>query len=435
MEWWIVLIIITGFLLGLFLTGLPVAFAFLTLNIVGVYIWMGGGKALHLVAAIVPSNIGVFSMVAVPLFILMGEILFQTGLAGIMVTAVGKWVGRVRGSLSIVAVVAGVVFGMMSGSSMSGVAVLGSTLVPEMRSRGYSKEMSIGPILGAGGLAMIIPPSMLAVLVAILAKVPVGDTLIGGIIPGFILAGLYATYILVRGQLQPHLAPAFAPEGVTRGDKIKSLSVIFPVATIVFLVLGLIFLGVTTPSEAAATGAIGAFLLAFIYRKLSWQTIKKSISETVSITAMVFMIIMGSLTFSQLLAYTGSTAALVRIAVELPVPPLVVVMLMQFVLIVLGCFVDAISMMMITIPIYLPVIHAFGLNPLWFIVMMLVNMEMGGISPPFGLLNFVMKGIVPDATMSDIILAGIPFFLMGVVTLVIMLFYPDVVTWLPRLMN
>ncbi len=435
MEWWIVLIIITGFLLGLFLTGLPVAFAFLTLNIVGVYIWMGGGKALHLVAAIVPSNIGVFSMVAVPLFILMGEILFQTGLAGIMVTAVGKWVGRVRGSLSIVAVVAGVVFGMMSGSSMSGVAVLGSTLVPEMRSRGYSKEMSIGPILGAGGLAMIIPPSMLAVLVAILAKVPVGDTLIGGIIPGLILAGLYATYILVRGQLQPHLAPAFAPERVTRGDKIKSLSVIFPVATIVFLVLGLIFLGVTTPSEAAATGAIGAFLLAFIYRKLSWQTIKKSISETVSITAMVFMIIMGSLTFSQLLAYTGSTAALVRIAVELPVPPLVVVMLMQFVLIVLGCFVDAISMMMITIPIYLPVIHAFGLNPLWFIVMMLVNMEMGGISPPFGLLNFVMKGIVPDATMSDIILAGIPFFLMGVVTLVIMLFYPDVVTWLPGLMN
>ena len=204
---------------------------------------------------------------------------------------------------------------------------------------------------------------------------------------------------------------------------------------IIFLVLGLIFLGIATPSEAAATGVTGAFLLALAYRRLTWETIKKSVMETVIVSTMVFMIFMGSMTFSQILAYTGATSALVALAKGLPVHPIVVVIIMQLILIVLGCFIDTISIMMISVPIYFPVILALGLDPIWFGILMLVNIEMATISPPFGLHNFVMKGVVPDASMTDIILAGIPFFFMGLIVIGLMLVFPSLVTWLPRLMG
>lgn len=434
MEWWVVFIIIFGLLMALLSSGLPVAFAFLTVNLLGAFIWMGGFKVLHLIPATVLSNIGTFSFVAVPMFILMGAILFYSGLAGIIITALGKWIGRIPGSLSLIAVGAGTLFGMVSGSAIAGVAVLGSTLVPEMRSRGYSKEMSLGPILGAGGLAMIIPPSIVAVIVAFLVQVPTGHVLIGGLIPGLILATLYATYILVRARLQPHLAPAFAPPHITWGDRFKALALISPMSILIFLVLGVIFLGVATPSEAAATGAFGAFLLAIAYRRLTWQTLKKAILETITITTMIFMILMSSTVFGQILAYTGSTAALAHIAAALPIHPILLVFGMQIILIILGMLMDNLSILMITIPIYLPVIRALGLDPVWFSVLLLVNSQLGTISPPFGLLLFTLKGIVPDASMGDIYRATIPFVILGLIGLSIMVIFPQVITWLPGLM-
>ena len=435
MEWWVILIIIIGLLLSLFLSALPVAFAFLFINLLGSVVWMAGASGLRLIVSTIPANIGSFTLVAVPLFIFMGEVLFRTGIAGLMVTALGKWIGGIRGSLALVATAAGTLFAMMSGSGMSGVAVLGSTLIPEMKSRGYSNQMSLGPVLGAGGLATIIPPSIAAVILATLANVSVGRLLIAGLLPGFVLAGLYATYILVRAHLQPHLAPLFVPPHISWGERFKSLAFISPMSLIIFLVLGLIFLGIATPSEAAATGVTGAFLLALAYRRLTWETIKKSVMETVIVSTMVFMIFMGSMTFSQILAYTGATSALVALAKGLPVHPIVVVIIMQLILIVLGCFIDTISIMMISVPIYFPVILALGLDPIWFGILMLVNIEMATISPPFGLHNFVMKGVVPDASMTDIILAGIPFFFMGLIVIGLMLVFPSLVTWLPRLMG
>lgn len=435
MEWWVTLFIIIGMLVVFFLSGLPVAFAFLLLNIAGTLIWMGGIDKLYLVAATVESNIGSFSLAAVPLFIFMGELMFESGIAERMVNAVGKWIGRLPGSLSLVAVAAGVLFATMSGSGMSGVAVLGSTLVPEMRARGYSYEMSLGPIMGAGGLAIIIPPSMLIVVLGSLAQISVGKLLIAGIIPGLLLASLYAAYILLRAGFQPRLAPAFAPANVTWGDRIRSLLQILPLSLIVFLVLGLIFLGVATPSEAAASGVLGAFILAALYRGLTWKVMKGSIIETLKVTSMVMMIIMGSSLFSSLLAYTGASHELVKLATSLPVHPLVVVVAMQLVLIFLGMLMDGISMLMITVPIYFPIIMALGFDPIWFGIMMMVNIEMGGISPPFGLYLFVVKGLTPDISMTKIILAGMPFFFMGVLAIVIMLFAPPVVTWLPNIMS
>lgn len=435
MEWWVVLIIIGGVLLSLFLSGIPVAFAFLIFNIIGLMVWMGGVESISLLIPSAFRSIGIFTLVAIPLFIFMGEVLFHTGLAMLMVDNLAKWVGRIHGSLSLVSVGAGTLFAMMSGSAISGVAVFGSTLVPEMKSRGYSNEMIYGPILASGSLAVIIPPSIPVVIVATLSRQSVGNLLIAIVIPGFILAGLYAAYILARGRLQPHLAPAFAPPRITWGDRIKALAVLSPLGSLIFLVTGLIFLGVATPSEAAALGATGALVLAAAYRRLTWQAVKKALLATVKVTVMVNMIVMSAVAFSQLLAFTGAVRELGNLAIGLPVPPIVIVIAMQVVMIFMGMFIEDFSMIMISVPIFFPVIRALGLDPMWFGILMLVNLQMAIISPPFGLLLFTLKGVAPDATMADIYRAGIPILLLILILLALLLIFPQLVTWLPGLMG
>ena len=435
MEWWVVLIIIGGVLLSLFLSGIPVAFAFLTLNIIGLMVWMGGVESISLLIPSAFRSIGIFTLVAIPLFIFMGEVLFHTGLAMLMVDNLAKWVGRIHGSLSLVSVFAGTLFAMMSGSAISGVAVFGSTLVPEMKSRGYSNEMIYGPILASGSLAVIIPPSIPVVIVATLSRQSVGNLLIATVIPGFILAGLFAAYVLARRRLQPHLAPAFAPPGITWGDRIKALAVLSPLGSLIFLVTGLIFLGVATPSEAAALGATGALVLAAAYRRLTWQAVKKALLATVEVTVMVNMIVMSAVAFSQLLAFTGAVRELGNLAIGLPVPPVVIVIAMQVVMIFMGTFIEDFSMIMISVPIFFPVIRALGLDPMWFGILMLVNLQMAIMSPPFGLLLFTLKGVAPDATMADIYRAGIPILLLILILLALLLIFPQLVTWLPGLMG
>jgi tripartite ATP-independent transporter DctM subunit len=336
--------------------------------------------------------------------------------------------------LSFVAIVAGTLFAMMSGSAISGVALLGSTLVPEMRRQGYAKEMSIGPVLGAGGLAMIIPPSILAVILATIAQISVGAVLIAGIIPGIVLAGSQVVYIAIRLTLQPHLAAKFAPPQVTWRGRFKSLAFALPLGILIFLVLGLIFLGVATPSEAAASGALGAFVLSIAYRRLNWRVFKEALSETVTLSTMVFMILIGSMTFSNVLSYTGVSKALTLAATTAPIHPLLIVGLMMIVLVFLGMLMDAVSMMMITIPIYFPVITALGFDPIWFSILMLVNLDVGTITPPFGICLFTIKGVVPDASMRDIIMAAMPFVLVELFCIALMMLVPGLVTWLPNLM-
>jgi tripartite ATP-independent transporter DctM subunit len=434
MEWWAFLAVILGLLLTFFLSGLPVAFSFTLFNFIGLYLWVGGVKSFSTVTLSAFNSIASFPLIAVPLFILMGELLLHTGMANTILDALGLWTGGIRGSLSLTAVASGTLFATLSGSSMSGVAVLGSTLVPEMRRRGYSKELSLGPILGSGGLAMIIPPSALAVLLGSVAQIPVGDLLISGIIPGLVLASLYACYIIVRASIQPHLAPAYTSTRVPMGKKVFALVKIAPTGLIIFLVVGLIFLGVATPSEAAATGVLGSFVLAALYGKLTWPAVRKSVLETVQVSSMVFLIIMGSAAFSQILAFTGVSRGLVSFVANLSLPPIAVMVAMQLVLIFMGCFLEQISMLMISIPIYMPVVKALGFDPVWFGLIVLLNLEMAGISPPFGLLLFVMKGVVPDATLADIYRAGVPFFLLGALAMALVMAFPVLATWLPGLM-
>jgi tripartite ATP-independent transporter DctM subunit len=432
MEWWLILSVIIALLLALFLTGIHVAIAFMFLNIIGFYVWVGGLESLKLLVPSAFEGIAHFTLVTVPLFILMGEVLFHTGLAKMLIDNLAKWVGRVPGSLSLLSIGGGTLFAMMCGSAVSGVAVFGSTLGPEMRKRGYADSMIYPSILGAGSLATVIPPSILIVLIATLSRQSVGDMLLGGIIPGFILAAFYFVYFVARARFQPHLAPPIEGHRASLAERMRALLVIAPLSLLIFLVLGVIFVGVATPSEAAALGASGAVILAAAYGMITWNGLKKALMSSISVTAMILMIVMSASAFGQLLAFTGVARSLVEVATALPVAPIVIVMIMQLILLVMGMVMEDISILLISIPLFFPIILSLGVDPLWFGILMLINMEIAIVSPPFGLLLFTLKGVTPEASMADIYRSAIPVCLIILALLVLLMIFPDLATWLPR---
>ena len=436
MEWWWILLIIFLALVFLMAAGVPVAFAFLTINIVGVYIFWNGIAGLTQLILSIYESVTSFALLPVPLFVLMGEIMFRSGIASRQMEVLDSWLGRVPGRLSLLAVGGGAMFATLTGSAMAGAAMLGSTLVPEMEKKGYSKSMSLGPILGSGGLAIMIPPSALGVLLAALGEFSVGRFLVAILIPGCIMAILYAAYIVIRCQFQPHLAPKYTPVPVAFSRRLQQTIIyVLPMAVIVFLVIGLIFLGIATPTESAAAGTLACFVLAGAYRRLSWTVVRKAIEGTLRVTVMMFMILAGSTAFSQILAYTGASTGLVELATNLPVEPILVILVMQIILFMLGTFMEPLSIMMLTIPIYFPIIQALGYSPLWFGTIMLLNMEMATTSPPFGLVLFVMKSVAPkETTMADIYQAALPFLACDAVAMAAIMTFPALVLWLPGLM-
>jgi len=416
---------------------MPVAFSFLLVNIVFMFLFWGGQAGLEQLIESLFVSVASFTLLPIPLFIIMGEVMFRSGVAPRMMDALDKWLGRLPGRLGLLAVGGGTLFGTLSGASMASTAVLGSVLVPEMEKRGYKKPMSLGPILGSGGLAIMIPPSNLAVLLGAVGEISVGRILIAIIIPGLLMAILYATYIIMRCRLQPSIAPAYDIIPPSLSDKlISTVRYVLPLGFIVFLVVGLIFLGVATPSEAAATGALGTFILAAFYRKLSWDVVKKSVSSTLQVTVMMFMIIAGATAFSHVIAYSGASHGLVQFAMALPLTPVLIIAAMLAVSIFLGMFINLLAIIMLTLPLFIPVVHALGFDPVWFAVIFLLTLEMGATSPPFGLSLFVMKGVAPaGTTMGDTYRAALPFLGCDLIVLVVLLAFPTIALWLPNLMR
>lgn len=419
------------------LSGLPVAFCFIFINLVGAFFLWGGQIGFHQLIVSIFGSISNFTLLPVPLFILMGEVIFLTGIGPNMLNALDKWLGRLPGRLSLLAVGGGVLFSTLTGTSLASVAMLGSVLLPIMEKAGYKKPMTLGPILGSGGLAMMIPPSALAVLFGSIGEVSIGGILIAIIIPGLVMAALYAVYIIGRCYFQPDLAPVYDAPSSTLSEMILStLKYLLPVGGIIFLVVGVIFLGVATPTEAAATGAIGCFILAALYRKLTWAMIKKATFNTLGITVMMFMIITGARAFSQIMAFSGASNGLIEYTLTLPLPPILIIVAMQFVVFFLGMFISPLPIMMITLPIFMPVVQAFRFDPLWFGVIYLINIEMASTSPPFGMSLFVMKGVAPpDTTMGDIYRAALPFLYCDIVAMALVFFFPQLALLIPNLMK
>lgn len=432
-EWYWDLAVFFGLLSVTMLTGMPVAIGFLTLNIVGLYFFLGGVGSLSLLATSSFSSIGQFALIPIPLFILMGELLMRTGLASKTVEAVDLWIGRIPGRLSLSAVGGGTLFGALSGASMASVAMLGSTLVPEMTRRGYKPQMSVSAILGGGGLAVLIPPSALGVLLGALAKVSIAELLLAGILPGLVLALMYVVYFAARALFQPDLAPPYAAPPTTLGQKVRALLVVAPLLGLIVVVTGFIFLGIATPSESAAMGVVATLAIAAGYRVLTVKALVAALRSTVITTAMMLLVIVGSTGFSQLLAATGSTSALVTVVSELEVSALTMVLTMQAVVLVLGCFIDTISIMLVAIPIFMPIVAAMGIDPIWFAVLILVQLELAGITPPFGVLLFVMKGVQQHLRISEIYRAAIPIVLIQFALIALLMIFPEIVTTLPNM--
>jgi len=435
MPWFEALALLLGTILVLMAVGMPVALAFLAANIVGAWIFMGGERG---VIQLLNNGLGAltsYALVPIPLFLLMGEIFFHTGLGARMFNAIDRLMGRVPGRLSYVTVLGGTGFSTVSGSSMGSTALLGSLMVPEMTRRGYKKHMSIGPILGTGGLAIIIPPSALAVLLATLAKVDIGALLVAGIVPGLILAALYIATIWIQTRRDPSAAPAYDLPPVPLAEKLRLvLRDVVPMVGVMAVIVAMMMFGVATPSEAAAFGALGVLLLAAAFRCLTWAAIRKSVEGALRVTLMAYLIVFGSATFSQLLAFSGASRGLITWATGFDLDPIWMLLAMFAVLLLLGMFMEQISMMLLTVPIFFPLAASLGFDPVWFALIMLLALEISFTTPPFGLLLFVMKGVAPPGTtMREIYTAAIPFILCSLLLVGLLIAMPGIALWLPRL--
>jgi tripartite ATP-independent transporter DctM subunit len=435
MDWQIALIVIFGMLLFLMLSGMHVVMSLLSVCLVGMYIYFGGFTGWDQLIVSMYTTCNTFLLLPITLFVFMGEVLFHSGISSLLLSAVDKLLGRLPGRLALLSVIAGTLFATLTGTSMATVAMLGATLVPEMEKRGYKKSMSLGPILGSGGLAVMIPPSGLAVLLGAIAQASISQLLIAIIAPGIIMAMGYSLYIIFRCLFQPSSAPSYHVEPCPLSEKVYDfLRYIFPLGIVIFLVVGVIFFGIATPSEAAATGGFGAILLTGIYGKFSWRMLKNSLKGTVAVSGMMLIIIASATSFSQVLSFSGATQGLSDIIINLAAPPIVIIMMMMLLVLFLGCLMDVVAIMMITIPMFMPVVQALGFNPVWFCVLFMLNMEMASTTPPFGVALFAMKAVSPQNTMKDIYLAGIPFLGVDLLVMILLMAFPKLSLWLPELM-
>jgi tripartite ATP-independent transporter DctM subunit len=434
MEWYVAFLLLMGSFFVLVLLGIPIVFAFFGVNIFFLG-WFMGESGFELMIASVYGSLSVFVLLPITLFILMGEILFRTGVAMNMIEALDTWLGHVPGRLAHLAVASGTVLSTLSGASIGTTAMLASTLSPAMEERGYKKTMSIGPLLGSGGLAIMIPPSALGVILAVIASVSVGKLLIAIIIPGLLLAAALAAYIVLACIVDPTAAPRYEVKPTPMWQRlVLTAKYVLPLSIIIFLVIGVVFIGVATPTEAAALGTAGSFALAAAYRSLSWRVTREALFSTLKISVMVLTILAASQAFTQLLAYTGSTQQLVQWATGLPIPSMGVIVLMHAVTLILGGPIGGIPLIMMTIPVFLPVVKALGYDPIWFCTAMLLNVELAQITPPFGVLLYVVKGIVPNTTMAEITRAAVPIIICHLVVMALIIAFPALSLWLPAMM-
>jgi len=449
MEWYWALAILLSSILLLMALGTPVGIAFLGVNVVAAVYYFGGSgpfsvrvvNGIGTLAGNAFESMANFAIVPIPMFLLMGELFFHTGLAARMFNAVDKLMGKIPARLSFVTVAGGTAFATLSGSSMGSTALLGTLMVPEMSRRKYKKSMSIGPILGTGGLAMLIPPSALAVLLGTLAKIDIGRLLVAGITPGLILAAMYAVLIYVRARLDPDAAPVYEIESIPGLAKLRLFAVdVLPMISIVGMVIVLIMGGIATPSESAAFGGLGVVVLAFVYRCFSWRAMWKSLEGATRVTVLALLILFGSQTFSQILSFSGGSAGLIKWVTAFDVDPVTMLLLMFGILLILGMFMDQLAMMLLTVPIYFPIIATldFGLplemKMIWFGVIMLLALEISFTTPPFGLLLFVMQGVAPPGTtFGEICLAAVPFMVCAMLLVALIIAFPGIATWLPFL--
>jgi tripartite ATP-independent transporter DctM subunit len=416
--------------------GLPVAFSFLVINLLGAWLFLGGEAGLVQLSRNSVGSVASFSLTPIPLFILMGEVLFHTGLAVKVIDGVERLIRQLPGRLAVVAVVAGTVFSAISGSTIATTAMLGSLMLPVMLARGYHPTMATGPLMAIGAVDMLIPPSALTVLLGSLSGISISKLLIGGVVPGLLLSVAFVAYIVTRVKLNPALAPTASFVEYRGWERLRPfLQYVVPLVSIFVVVVASMSAGWATPTESAAIGALFTMVLAMLYRALSIRNLLLALRGTTAISGMILFIIVGATTFSQVLSFSGASSGLVELIAGTGMPPSAVIAAMMLLLVFLGLFVEQVSMMLITLPIYMPLVQKYGVDPVWFGVMFLICMQLGLLLPPHGLLLMTMKGVAPPTVrMGHIFQAVLPYIVMSLLLLALVFLVPAVAVWLPKVL-
>lgn len=437
-DWLFALSVMFGGIIFLLLLGLPVVFSFIAVNLMGAVLFLGGELGIMQMIRNMRAAVSQYSLVPIPLFVLMGEIMLHSGMAARSIEAIDRLISRVPGRLSIVAVLGGTSFAALSGSSVANAAVVGKTLLPDMRERRYHPTISIGPVAAVGGIAVLIPPSAIAVMLGSLAQISINDLLIAGIIPGLMMIALFLGYIVLRCYLNPALAPRYDMVSLSWRDRlVPVVRDVLPLFGVFVAVVGSMLTGVATPTEAAAIGVLASLVAGFAYRSITPRNLLQSVTESLLFSGMILFIICCSATFSQVLAFTGATQKLTQlIAVDSGMTSLAVILVMLVLLIILGCFMESASIMMLTLPIFMPILTALAIDKLWFGILMMIALEIGLCTPPFGMLLFVVQGVLEGKTrLPEIYRAVLPFILLELMVLMLIFVFPTTITWLPSLLR
>jgi len=430
MEHSLVTIICVVVLVVLLLIGCPIFVSLGITSILGIFL-LEGFLGLSRVPASIFTHIDNFVLLAVPLFLLMGQTLFISGIGSDLFIAGSKWLAGLKGQLAMGSVIACAVFGAMSGISVVGAATIGAFAIPEMVKAKYHPRLAAGTVAAAGALSILIPPSIIFIIYGGIADVSVAKLFIGGIVPGIVLALLMCAFVWLWVKKYPWIAPETGVR-VSFKERVYSLKRLWPALILIFLCLITIYIGVCTPTEAGALGAFGAIVVGiFFYHSLNYEAFRKLFADTARVTGAVLIIVCFGSVFSSLLAMLRLPDKLAEFAISSGLSRWGFIVLINLILIVLGMFVDAASAVIITTPIVLPTIIGFGFDPLWYGIILAINMEMAVITPPVGLNLYVIKSICPEISLEDIIRGAVPFVIVECICLAIFVIFEDLTLWLP----
>jgi tripartite ATP-independent transporter DctM subunit len=436
LEWQMIALILFGIMFLLLLMGIPVSVSLLVSVLIGFVVFVNPTLGVDHVINSFLYSVAKFTLTPVPLFILSGNLLFHSGVAMRSIYCISKWMGSMPARLSFISVIAGTLFGAVSGSTLASHSLLTSVLYPEMKKNNYSEALSLGPILASGGLAMIIPPSSQSVFYAAIAQISVAGILIGGIFPGILMAIGYSLVILIRVMLNPSHAPKYQIENITWKERFHSLAVdLLPSGMIMLLMIVFILFGITTPTEAAAVGFVASVIVVACYGCLKWEVIKKTAIGTMETTGMLFFIALTADAYGKLLAHTQVSPSVVKWVTSLDMAPYTLIIAMLLLVVIMGTFMDNVAIMMVTIPFFIPIVQSLGFDNVWFAMMMLIAIQIGLTTPPFGLGLFVVKGLLPHAKAKDLYLSAAPFLISDSCVIALIMAFPGIVLYVPKLMN
>lgn len=414
--------------------GVHIGIILAAVGFVGCGLMIGFSKSISMLVSTPFYTATDYSFVVLPMFILMGELAFQGGIGTLLYNTASKWLGRLHGGLAMATAAASAAFGAITGSTLASAATFGKVAIPEMERYNYDSKLSCGVVAASGTLAALIPPSGAMVLYSILAEVSLGKIMIAGVIPGFLSAAIYVGMIYFRVRLNPALGPR-STELISWKERISSTRWLAPIVVVMIVMLGGIYMGVFSPIEAGAVGAFIVFVVVLARRSVSRSMLMSSLMNTVCTTSMIGLVIVGAMVFGKFLLITNLPTALYSFVAGLNIAPIGVLAVILLIYIVLGCLMDVPSMLVITVPLFAPLLHGLGFDQVWLAILVIKIVEIAAVTPPIGLNVYVLKGVISSSiSVGDIFRGIIPFFIMDVLTLVILVAFPQISLWLPSTM-